>query len=55
MNNPQAEAAKKSAAINRLIAYRRNVAPLGIANLDRLSVIELESWKDVSGFAAQAK
>jgi len=55
MNDPQAKVAEKSAAIDRLIAYRRNVAPLGIANLDRLSVIELESWRDVSGFAARAK
>lgn len=52
INNPRATAAERSAAVSKLIAYRRNVASHGIANLDRLSVIELESWKDVPGFAA---
>lgn len=51
MNNPHAGAAQRSAALNSLISYRRNVAAQGIANMDRLSVIELESWKDVPGVA----
>ncbi len=50
INNPRAEATARSAALSRLIAYRRKVSFSGIANLDRLSVIELESWKDVPGF-----
>ncbi|MCC6488984.1 MAG: DUF4838 domain-containing protein [Candidatus Hydrogenedentes bacterium] len=54
MNDPRADAAARSAVLHRLIDYRRNVGAQGIANLDRLSVIELESWKDVPGFAESA-
>jgi hypothetical protein len=51
LNDAHADATKRSAALDKLIAYRRKIAPLGIANLDRLSVIELESWKNVPGFS----
>ena len=54
MNNPKATAAERAAALDRLIAYRRNVESLGLANLDRLAQIETESWKDVAGFTAPA-
>ena len=54
MNNPQATTAERAAALDRLIAYRRGVERLGIANLDRLAQIETESWKDVPGFTAPA-
>ena len=55
MNDAHADATKRSAALDKLIAYRRKIAPLGIANLDRLSVIELESWKDIPGFTASQR
>ncbi len=54
MNNPKATAAERAAALDRLIAYRRNVESLGLANLDRLAQIETESWKEVAGFTAPA-
>ena len=54
MNNPRATTAERAAALDRLIAYRRGVERLGIANLDRLAQIETESWKDVPGFTAPA-
>ncbi len=53
MNDPQAGADARAAAVARLVAFRHSIAATNITNLDKLSVIELESWKDVPGFAAE--
>src|SRR5690606_24969117 len=51
MNAPTATAEERSTAIARLAAYRRSIESTNIANLDRASRIETESWQDLPGFA----
>ena len=50
MNDVKAAPNERASALDELIAYRRKVASLGIANLDRLSIVERQSWGDVPGF-----
>ena len=45
MNNARATAAEREAALANLAAFRRGIAPLLVSNLDRMAVIETESWE----------
>lgn len=55
MNDPRATAAGRAAALRQLLEYRRTIGSQGIANLDRLAQIEMESWREVPGFLAPAE
>jgi hypothetical protein len=50
MNDPGATVEQRGQALTKLVAYRRSVEHLGIANMDRAAGIETDSWKDVVGF-----
>ena len=50
MNAPASTPEERAAALGALRDYRRCVAPLGIANMDRAGIIETDSWQEVPGF-----
>ena len=50
MNSPSTTQQARGAALAELAQYRRTVEGFGIANMDRASSIEVDSWGALNGF-----